>query len=161
MKRRESRRDSGNFSQRFRGSNLKKWPGALLCVYPSLYKNTHLTWTFLTFVAPQKALSISAPPRSTTFPPGDNLPCYFVKECNIYFIVPNDLFQTQLQYYITKIPLRTRRHFQWMSGSSGGRVVKLLACGAIGPGFASRPRHLNFQRLVISCFQVEIWLKDR
>ena len=35
-------------------------------------------------------------------------------------------------------------------GSSGGRVVKLLACGARGPGFDSRPRHLNFQRLVIS-----------
>ena len=46
-------------------------------------------------------------------------------------------------------------------GSSAGRVVKLLACGARGPGFDSRPRHLNFQRLVISCFQVEIWLKDR
>ena len=46
-------------------------------------------------------------------------------------------------------------------GSSGGRVVKLLACGARGPGFDSRPRHLNFQRLVISCFQVKIWLKDR
>ena len=44
-------------------------------------------------------------------------------------------------------------------GSSGGRVVKLLACGARGPGFDSPPRHLNFQRLVISCFQVEIWLK--
>ena len=28
-------------------------------------------------------------------------------------------------------------------------------------GSDSRPRHLNFQRLVISCFQVEIWLKDR
>ena len=45
--------------------------------------------------------------------------------------------------------------------SSGGRVVKLLACGARGPGFDSRPRHLDFQRLVISCFQVKIWLKDR
>ena len=45
--------------------------------------------------------------------------------------------------------------------SSDGRVVKLLACGAKGPGFDSRPRHLNFQRLVISCFQFEIWLKDR
>ena len=44
---------------------------------------------------------------------------------------------------------------------SGGRVVKLLACGARGPGFDSRPHHLNFQRLVISCFQVEIRLKDR
>ena len=42
-----------------------------------------------------------------------------------------------------------------------GRVVKLLACGARGPGFDPRPRHLNFQGLVISCFQVEIWLKDR
>ena len=41
------------------------------------------------------------------------------------------------------------------------RVVKLLACGARGPGFDSRPPHLDFQRLVISCFQVEIWLKDR
>ena len=40
--------------------------------------------------------------------------------------------------------------------NSGGRVVKLLACGARGPGFDSRPRHLNFQRSVISCFQVEI-----
>ena len=49
----------------------------------------------------------------------------------------------------------------WRRGSSGGLVVKLLACGARGPGFDSRPRHLNFQRLVISCFQVEIWLKDR
>ena len=47
------------------------------------------------------------------------------------------------------------------SGSSGGRVVKLFACGARGPGLDSRPRHLNFQRLVISCFQVEIWLKER
>ena len=45
--------------------------------------------------------------------------------------------------------------------SSGSRVVKLLACRARGPGFDSRPRHLNFQRLVISCFQVEIWLKGR
>ena len=29
-------------------------------------------------------------------------------------------------------------------GNSGGRVVKLLACGARGPGFDSRPRHLDF-----------------
>ena len=50
--------------------------------------------------------------------------------------------------------------FKLTGGSSGCRVVKLLACGARGPGFDSRPRHLNFQRLVISCFQVEIWLKD-
>ena len=82
--------------------------------------------------------------------------------------------------------------------SSGGVVVKLLACEARGPGsipglattiskigylllpgaavaewlsswLAEQenrgsipgPRHLNFQRLVISCFQVEIWPKDR
>ena len=45
--------------------------------------------------------------------------------------------------------------------SSGGVVVKLLACGAIGPGFDSRPRRYDFQRLVISCFQVAMWLKDR
>ena len=32
-------------------------------------------------------------------------------------------------------------------GSGGGRVVKLLACGARGPGFDSRSRHLEFQRL--------------
>ena len=43
----------------------------------------------------------------------------------------------------------------------GGRVVKFLACGARGPGFDSRPRHWNFQRLVISCFQVAILLKYR
>ena len=30
-------------------------------------------------------------------------------------------------------------------GSSGGRVVKLLAFGARGPGFDSSPRHLNFR----------------
>ena len=44
--------------------------------------------------------------------------------------------------------------------SSGDRVVKLMACGARGPGFDSRPCHLNFQRFFISCFQVEVWLKD-
>ena len=51
--------------------------------------------------------------------------------------------------------------FKGEDGSSGGGVVKLLACGARGPGFDSRPRHLNFVRLVISSFQVKIWLKDR
>ena len=51
--------------------------------------------------------------------------------------------------------------FKRPTGSSGGRVVKLLACGARGPGFDSWLRHLNFQRLVISCFQVAIWLKYR
>ena len=45
--------------------------------------------------------------------------------------------------------------------SGGGRVVKLSSCGARGPEFDSRHRHLNFQRLVISCFQVAIWLKYR
>ena len=32
-----------------------------------------------------------------------------------------------------------------VAGSGGGRVVKLLACGARGPGFDSPPRHLNFR----------------
>ena len=41
-------------------------------------------------------------------------------------------------------------HLLLITRSSGCRVVKLLACGARGPGFESRPRHLNFQRLVIS-----------
>ena len=47
--------------------------------------------------------------------------------------------------------------------SGGVRLVKLLslACGARGPGFDSRPRHLNFQRFLISCLQVAIWLKYR
>ena len=35
-------------------------------------------------------------------------------------------------------------------GSSGCRVVKLLTGEARGPGFNSRPRHLNIQKLVIS-----------
>ena len=38
---------------------------------------------------------------------------------------------------------------------------KKLACGARGPGFDFRPRHLDFQRFVISCFQFAIWLKYR
>ena len=63
--------------------------------------------------------------------------------------------QVILELYLSNTEIRL------FEGSSGGRVVKLLACGARGPGFDSRPRHLNFQRLVISCFQVEIWLKDR
>ena len=44
----------------------------------------------------------------------------------------------------------TKVHDMWPFG----RVIKLLACGARWPGFDSRPRHLNCQRLVISCFQV-------
>ena len=59
-------------------------------------------------------------------------------------------------------PILSRPSFSFIHvGSSGCRVVKLLACGARVTGFDSRPRHLDFQRLVISCFQVEIWLKDR
>ena len=61
-------------------------------------------------------------------------------------------------YYISFV--KQCQNFQFYSQSSGGRVVKLLACGAREPGYNSRPRHLNFQRLIISCFQVEIWLKD-
>ena len=37
------------------------------------------------------------------------------------------------------------RYFTYIVGSDGGRVVKLLACGARGPGFDSPPRHLNFR----------------
>ena len=49
---------------------------------------------------------------------------------------------------------------QKKKGSSGGRVVKLLTCGArSGVGFPASP--LEFQRLVISCYQVAIWLKYR
>ena len=38
-------------------------------------------------------------------------------------------------------------------GAAVAEFLKLLACGARGPGFDSRPRHLNFQRLVISSFK--------
>ena len=39
-----------------------------------------------------------------------------------------------------------------LCGSGGGRVVKLLACWARGPGFDSPPRHLNFRdRLSPAC----------
>ena len=46
------------------------------------------------------------------------------------------------------------REQRWPSG-------KALGFRTRGPGFDSRPCHLNFQRLVISCFQVAIWLKKR
>ena len=35
--------------------------------------------------------------------------------------------------------------FNLFWGSGGGVVVKLLACGARGPGVDSRSRHLNFR----------------
>ena len=44
--------------------------------------------------------------------------------------------------------------------SSGRVVVKLLACGARGPGFDSRSRHYDFRDL-FSPVQDTIWLKDR
>ena len=34
------------------------------------------------------------------------------------------------------------------NASGGGRVVKLLACGARGPGFDSPPRPLNFRDFI-------------
>ena len=43
--------------------------------------------------------------------------------------------------------------------SSSGVVVKLLTCGARGPGVWFLVSPLRFQRLIISCFQVAIWLK--
>ena len=55
---------------------------------------------------------------------------------------------------------RVSMHYLNLQGAAVAKLVKLLACRARGPGFNSRPRHLNFQRLVISCFQVEMWLKD-
>ena len=74
--------------------------------------------------------------------------------CNIHLnVTQNYVKQTSQNIYVQLLRENSR--------SSGGQVVKLLACGAGGPGFDSRPRHLNFQRLIISCFQVEIWLKDR
>ena len=51
--------------------------------------------------------------------------------------------------------------FTYNRGSGGGRVVKLLTCVARGQEFNSPPRLLNFQRSVISCFKVKIWLKYR
>ena len=73
----------------------------------------------------------------------------------------------ELNHYATLFPVRKVKNTlsqpsnETEKRSSGGRVVKLLACSSRGPGFDSRPRHLNFQRLVISCFKVGIWLKDR
>ena len=40
-------------------------------------------------------------------------------------------------------------------------MVKLLACRARGPGFRFPVSPLLFHRLVISFFQVAIWLKNR
>ena len=71
-----------------------------------------------------------------------------------------DFEKLQMKQYMCTCTMKPSKLSHTIT-SSGGRVVKLLACGARGPGFDSRPRHLNFQRLVISCFQVEIWLKDR
>ena len=45
-------------------------------------------------------------------------------------------------------------------GSSGGVVVKRLAC-EVGAGVRFPTSPLRFPRLVISCFQVAIRLKDR
>ena len=38
-----------------------------------------------------------------------------------------------------------RLFYPCIFGSSGGAVVKLLACRAKGPGFDSRSRHYNFR----------------
>ena len=81
------------------------------------------------------------------------------RKSNFYFSPPAHLCAVT---HITEIWLKSE--WDWLfnitcndvsvlyitAGSSVGRVVKLLACGARGPGFDSRPRLLNFQRLVIS-----------
>ena len=44
-----------------------------------------------------------------------------------------------------QVSLNSFSSFRGEVGSSRGQVVKLLTCGARGPGFKSPPRHLNFR----------------
>ena len=48
---------------------------------------------------------------------------------------------------VPAIHVRVVSQTQTEQGSGGGRVVKLLTCGAIIPGLDSRPRHLKFRDL--------------
>ena len=52
-----------------------------------------------------------------------------------------DIFLSPSCIHVRNIEAVSRK----LLGSSSGRVVKLLACRARGPGFDSRPRHLNFR----------------
>ena len=52
----------------------------------------------------KKTLSTEAEPRSTMLFKGLRSTMSSCKECNIYFIVLNVLFPTQLQYYVIKLP---------------------------------------------------------
>ena len=68
--------------------------------------------------------------------------------------------------YSIKVVFANTTKCRWLHdiGSDGGRVVKLLACGARGPGFKSRPRHLNFRDcylLLLSRNMAEIPLTRR
>ena len=58
----------------------------------------------------------------------------------IYYTV-SCLYQVLLHVLYMHVTVSCPKH----EGSGGGRVVKLLACGARGPKFDSRPRHLNFR----------------
>ena len=91
----------------------------------------------------------------------DTLLCIKENICG-FFSAKLPFFNRNCSYIAWKTRSQTHKNLLHVQGGSiGGRVVKLLTCGARGKGFDFRPRHLNFQRLVISCFQVAIWLKYR
>ena len=62
---------------------------------------------------------------------------------------PTNVFDYSLKIYIS-------RHcfdLHHAVGSSGGVVVKLLACGARGPGFDSRSCHYDFRDWLSPAFK--------
>ena len=67
--------------------------------------------------------------------------------------IQNEKFRKSGQDMYTSLKDKTKYKYKmWIASvlrrdcwSSGGRVVKLLACGARGPGFESRPRHWIFR----------------
>ena len=60
-------------------------------------------------------------------------------------LVLTDAFMSQLAEWLIRNTLSISLTDRPSRGSSGGRVVKLLACGARGQGFDSPPPHLNFR----------------
>ena len=58
------------------------------------------------------------------------------KDVEFYFEIINRMLHNIQRVVLTS---------NYETRSGGGRVVKLLACGARGPGFDSPPRHLNFR----------------